>query len=293
MKRTVFLLSLALASLSYADEFDAGVVAEPVNLSPCNPLNVDPFYMDSDKRADFGMPEGPASIGFAEADMATGRRACPRTEFGLGGRFAAIIDTPNFYGNLGVSGVLFGSFAINDRTEVFATLEAVNYTYAVNASLSKTGLALGNLTAGATRVLYTPGHFVGSASVRLLLPTSFEIPGARLIGAELSHLTEWEPKTWLEVHSAVGVDFTAAISAAQAYPRVGATALIGAALKPVSWFAFVLDVNGHLGVRSYLAPTAALRFRVASLGIELGGTLPLVGTDRHDFIFGGRFSWRL
>ncbi len=203
---------------------DAGLAAEVMNVSPCNPLNVDPFYMDSDKRADFGMPEGPASVGYAEADMATGRRACPRTEFGLGGRFAAIIDTPNFYGNLGVSGVLFGSFAINERTEVFATLEAVNYTYAVNASLSKTGLALGHLTAGATRVLYTPGHFVGSASVRLLLPTSFEIPGARLVGAELSHLTEWAPKTWLEVHTAVGVDFTAAISGAQALPRVGATA---------------------------------------------------------------------
>jgi len=299
MNRAIMMVAMTLASVSYGqDEMDGGVdtlapVAAAETLTACRTANADAFFGDSEKRDDYGMPTGPAAIGYFEADVATGRRACPRTEFGLGARFAAIIDTPNFYGNLGVSGVLFGSYALNERTELFATLEAVSFTYAVNASLSKTGLTLGNLTAGATRVLYTPGNFVGSASVRLLLPTSFEIPGARLIGVELSHLTAWEVRSWLELHSAVGVDFSAAISGAQAFPRLGATALIGGALQPTSWFAFVLDVSGHLGVRSFLAPTAALRFRVASLGIELGATLPLVGTDRHDFIIGGRFSWRL
>lgn len=269
MIRATLMLSLLLAGLTRAED-----------RSPCS------------LRDDWGLPEGPVALGYAQADVATGRRACPRTEVGLGGRFAAIIDTPNFYGNLGVNGMLFGSWAFNERTEAFATLEAVNFTYAVNASLSKTGLTLGNLTAGVTRVLYSSARFVGSVSGRLLLPTSFEIPGARLMGAEASYLSTWVPKSWLEVHSALGVDFSAALSDAQSFPRLGATAILGAALKPTSWFAFVLDANGHLGARSYLAPSAAVRFRVASLGIEVGATLPLVGTDRHDFIFGGRFSWR-
>ena len=299
MIRASVLAALTFASVGMAQEasepVDGGVGAgaQIDTGTACRTANADAFFGDTSRRDDFGLPTGPAAIGYFEADVATGRRACPRTEFGLGGRFAAIIDAPNFYGNLGVSGVLFGSYALNERTEIFATLEAVNFTYAVNASLSKTALALGHLTAGATRVLYTPGHFVGSASARLLLPTSFEIPGGRLIGVELSHLTSWEVASFLEVHSALGVDFSAAISGAQAFPRLGGTVVIGGALQPTSWFAFVLDVSGHLGVRSFLAPTAALRFRVASLGIELGATLPLVGTDRHDFIIGGRFSWRL
>ncbi len=296
--RASLVVALMLSGIALADEVDAGAVQEvtpppPVLVtSPCSPYVNDPFFPDSTKRDDLALPEGPASIGYQQADVAVGRRACPRTEVGLGGRFAAIIDVPNFYGNLGVSGILFGSYALNEKTELFATLEAVNYAYAVNASLEQTGLTLGNMTVGGTRVMHGGNTFVGSLSARVLLPTSFEIPGARLVGAEVSHLMTWVPFHWLALHSAVGVDFSAAFSQAQSFPRIGATALIGAELKPISWFAFVLDVTGHLGVRSYLAPTAALRFRVASLGIELGGSLPLVGTDRHDFIMGGRVSWR-
>ena len=31
---------------------------------------------------------------------------------------------------------------------------------------------------------------------------------------------------------------------------------------------------------------------VSLAGIELGGSLPVVGNDRHDFVASGRFSWR-
>lgn len=283
MIRACLALGLTLASLAAADE----------PFSPCSTQVTDPFFGDSTKRDDLALPDGPIAVGYFEADMATGRRTCPRTEVGIGGRFGAIIDTPNFYGNLGVNGVLFGSYAVNEKTELFATLEAVSFDYAVNASLSKTGLTLGNLTAGVTRVIYTRQTFAASFSGRLLLPTSFEIPGARLIGAELGHVDTFTPRSWLEIHTAVAVDFTAAITAAQSFPRFGGTLVAGLELKPTSWFAFVVDASGHIGARSYLAPSAALRFRVASLGIELGGTLPVYGNDRHDFIFAGRFSWRL
>lgn len=240
-----------------------------------------------------GLPDGPVALGYFEGDMATGRRACPRTEAGLGGRFGAIIDTPDFYGALGVNGLVFGSWAWRRDTELFATLEAVNYSYAQNAVLTSTRMTLGNLTAGATHVLYEHRRFVGSLSGRLLLPTSFEIPGARLVGAEVGHSSSWHALDWLEVHSYVGVDFTGALSRAASYTRVGGVALLGAQLVPTSWFAFVLDVSGRAGAVTYLAPTVGLRFRAWKLGIELGATLPLIGSDRHDFIMGGRFSWRL
>jgi len=40
-------------------------------------------------------------------------------------------------------------------------------------------------------------------------------------------------------------------------------------------------------------PTAALRFRVFAVGIELAVSRPLIGTDRHDVIGAARVSYRL
>lgn len=265
---------------------DAEVAVTP----PAVPMS-SPKDLVCDAEASSGRPEGPAALGYFQADLATGRRVCPRTELGLGARFGATIDVPNFYGNLGVNGLLFGSLAVGRRLELFATLEAVNFTY-LQTALKQTNLAVGNLTVGGTWLAYQTPRFAGAASLRLLLPTSFEIPHARLVGAELGHASTWRPLGWLEVHTYLGVDFTAAISAGASYPWFGGVLLVGAQLTPLRWLSVVVDASGHLGPISYLAPTVALRFTVSSLGIELAGTLPLAGSDRHDFIAGARFSWR-
>lgn len=239
-----------------------------------------------------GLNEGPVALGYAEADVATGRRACPRTELGLGARFGAIIDTPDFYGAVSVNGLLYGSYALRPTTELFATLEAVNFNYAVNAVLTSTQLTLGNMTVGATQVLLLERHFVGSVSARLLLPTSFEIPGAHLIGAELGASASWRPKQWLEVHGYLGGDMAGAVGRAASLVRGGAVLLAGVQLSPFDWGGLVVDLSGRLGVLTYFAPTIGLRFKVAKLGIELGATLPLAGTDRHTVIGGLRLNWR-
>ena len=287
-RRVVPLLAMALASWAFADE-PAPAAAPAVEATPSPKPPAPPSVCE--QWAAPGLPEGAASLGYFEADMATGRRACPRTEIGLGGRFGAIIDAAHFYGNLGVNGILSGSYALNRHLELFATLEAVNFSY-VQTALKQTNLTLGNLTFGGTWQAYESSNFAGAFSARLLLPTSFEIPNARLIGAEIGHASTWRPKAWLELHTYLGGDFTAALSAGDAYPRVGGVAQVGIQLTPISWFAFVLDATGRLGAISYFAPTAALRFRVASLGIELAGSLPLIGNDRHTFIAGLRLSWR-
>jgi hypothetical protein len=113
-----------------------------------------------------------------------------------------------------------------------------------------------------------------------------------VVGAELGHASTWRPFQVLEVHSWLGVDLTAALSSAIGLPWVGGTLLVGAAVMPFSWLAIVVDVTGRLGPVTYLAPTAALRFRIGELGLELGATLPLLGSDRHDFIAALRASWR-
>lgn len=240
-----------------------------------------------------GLNEGPVSLGYAEADVATGRRACPRSEVGLGARFGAIIDTPDFYGAVSVNGLLYGSWALRPTTELFATLEAVNFNYAVNAVLQSTQLTLGSMTVGATQVLLTQGTFVGSVSARLLLPTSFEVPGARLLGGELGASASWRPKSWLEVHGYLGGDLSGAVGRANGLPRGGALLLAGVQLSPFDWGALVIDFSGRLAALTYLAPSVALRFKIAKVGIDLGATLPIAGTDRHLVIGGLRLNWRI
>lgn len=239
-----------------------------------------------------GLGEGPASLGYAEADVATGRRACPRTEIGLGARFGAIIDTPDFYGAVSVNGLIYGSYALRPTTELFGTLEAVNFNYAVNAVLTSTQLTLGNLTVGATQVLMNGESFIGAVSARLLLPTSFEIPGARLLGFELGASGSWRAAEWLELHGYLGGDLSGAVGRAAGLPRGGAVVVAGAQLSPFTWGALVIDLTGRLGALNYFAPTVAFRFAIGKVGIELAATKPLAGTDRHTVIGGLRVNYR-
>ncbi len=239
-----------------------------------------------------GLGEGPIALGFLSADVATGRRVCPRSEVGLGGRLQAIIDTPNFYGNLVGDGLVFGSFAINDKTEIFGTLEAIEYNY-VQTSLKGSTLTLGTLTVGATRHIYGTDRFLGALSARVMLPTSLVNPSSRDIGVELGHATTWRPASVLEVHTYLGFDFNAGLGGGPSIPRVGGVLTAGLQFSPVSFAALVVDFTGRLSMlKNYVAPTVALRFRVMRVGIELAGTLPLAGSDRHDFIAGGRFNFR-
>lgn len=244
-------------------------------------------------RQSAGMGIGPAATGYSEADMTTGRRACPRTEVGIGARFGAIIDTPDFYGAVSVNGLLYGSWAVRSTTEIFATLEAVTFNYAVNAVLQATQLTLGNMTVGGTQVLFQGETFVGAVTARILLPTSFEIPGARLLGGELGANAMWRPNNWLEVHGYLGGDLTGALGRAAGIPRGGGTLVAGVMLQPFTWGALVIDLTGRLGPLSYFAPTAAFRFAIGKVGIELAATRPLVGTDRHTVIGGLRVNYRI
>lgn len=239
-----------------------------------------------------GLPAGPVGFGYVEADLASGRRACPRTEVGLGIRGLAIIDTPNFYGNVGVQAQLFGSWAFRRKTEVFATLEAVTGGFTQNATLTKTEATFGHFTAGLSQVIYEGATVSGVATGRVLLPSSFEVPGMRLMGFEAGHSVAYRPLKWLELHGTASLDLTFGIGGARPDPRVGGFLVAGAMWQPVEWFGLVVDVSGRVSRVSYLAPMAALRFKISSLGIELGASLPIVGNDRHDVVGGLRISWK-
>ncbi|MHB8872724.1 MAG: hypothetical protein ACYC8T_03460 [Myxococcaceae bacterium] len=244
--------------------------------------------------ADPGLAEGPVALGFFEADVATGRRACPRTELGVGGRLGLLMDTPNFYGAIGADALVFGSIALSDRTEVFGTLEALHHQWVQNATLKGSSTALGQLTLGASTRTFASGRLVSSTTARLMLPTAASNPGVQVWGAELGQAASYRRWEAVEVHGYLGADFAAASSTASADPRLGVLLNVGAQYSPSSRFGVVLDVNAHaFGATSYLAPALGLRFRpTGSFNAELDLTLPLAGSERHTVVAGLRLGYR-
>ncbi len=243
------------------------------------------------------LAEGPVPFGYLSADVATGRRACPRTEVGLGAQGGAIVETANFYGAVTVAGLVSGSYAVRPDLEVFATVEVPRFQFVQNATLTGTTLTLGQLTAGATYVALTRGAFVLSPSVRLQLPTSFASPRTRTMGGELGAAVLYRPTNRFEVHGYAGADVSAGLGAAAALPRAGFLVNVGTEYALCSGFAAVLDANVHFGHRDvldYVAPAIGLRFRAGEhFGAELGASLPLLGAERALAIGGLKLSYRM
>lgn len=250
-----------------------------------------------EQQQEVDLQQGPAVIGFYEADYATGRRACPRTELGIGERLGAVIDTPNYYGAIAADTLLTGSWALGPRTELFGTLELVHYQWVQNATIKGSVLGLGQLTAGITHVAHQHGAMALAPSARLMLPTSFTSGNVRTLGAEVGSALDYRAFERLDLHGYVGADFSAGLSAAPAQPRFGLFAIAGLEFAPWRWLGLVLDLHAHLLHRApldYIAPAIALRFHLTrALGVELNATLPLAGADRHDALGGLRISLNL
>ena len=243
------------------------------------------------------LAEGPIPFGFMSADVATGRRACARTEVGLGVQGNAIIDTHNLYGAITAGGAVFGSLAVRPDLEVFATLEAPRFQYVQTASLTGTDLYLGQLTVGGTWGVYSNGDFVLAPSARLQLPTSFASPRIRTTGAELGAALLLRPSERFDMHGYVGVEGALALGASDALPRAGVLVNAGVEYTFFRHFAAVLDANVHFGTRAaldYVAPSLGLRFSVGEhFGAELGASVPLLGAERALAAGGLKLSYRL
>lgn len=243
---------------------------------------------------DRGLFDGPVALGFFSADYATGRRACPRSELGVGFLAGATVDTPDFYGALSGGALLYGSYAVLQPLELFGSLEAVKVAYVQNASLKGTSFYLGQATVGATYQVYRQGGLVVSPSARLMLPTDFSMPDVRTVGLELGAAASWRPMERLEVHGYAGGDVSAGISAAGALPRPGLLASAGVQYSVFNWGGVVLDINAHAGQAAYVAPALALRFAIARVvGLELGAAVPLAGTIRNNGAVGLKLSYRM
>jgi hypothetical protein len=242
-----------------------------------------------------GLFEGPVTVGFFDVDFATGRRATPRTELGLGLVGAATIDTPDFYGAISGGAVLYGSYALSSQPmEIFGQLQVLKVQYVQNASLKGLGYGLGQGSVGATYALVRTDTLTVSPSMRLMLPTDTGMPDVRTVGLEAGGAASWRVSRIFEVHGYLGGDISAGLSSGSALARPGLLVTAGLQLSPTPWFAVVVDANGHVAEAAYLAPAVGLRAAIGrSVGIELGATLPLLGTIRSNGAFGLRVAYRM
>ncbi|MET0401368.1 MAG: hypothetical protein ABW123_03150 [Cystobacter sp.] len=264
------------------------------------------LLMSTSARADEGacarwsnpaLAEGPVALGFLSAEVSTARRACPRTEVGLGVQGNAIIETQNLYGAITAAGVVSGSVAVRPDLEVFATLEGARVQYVQNASLTGTRVALGQLSLGATWAVLARGAFVLAPSARLQLPTSFASPRTRTLGAEVGAALLHRSTERLGVHGYVGLEGDLGLGSAASLPRAGVLLNVGVEYAFFRFFAAVLDANvrfGHRAALDSVAPTLGLRFAVGEhFGAELGASLPVLGAERALAAGGLRLTWRL
>ena len=243
-----------------------------------------------------GLPEGPTSVPYADADFATGRRACLRSEGGLGVQGGLVIDSPKFYGDVAVGGLVFGSYVFRPGWEVFGTLEAPHYELVQNATLRGTALSVGQLAAGTTHTVWSDAHWTLSPSVRVLLPTSSASAYARVVGAELGLAAQRRFHGKVVAYGYAGLDGMFGISAAPANFRGGGLLKLGAEYDLTRGFGLAVDLQAHLGRRAVLdelAPALALRFAVGrEFGGELTASAPVAGADRHDAVFALRLAYR-
>jgi len=240
-----------------------------------------------------GLVDGPVAMGLFQGDLGAGRRACPRSELALGVRAGAIIDTPNFYGNLSVDAILEASMNLRDRAELFISVPFINWQYVQNASLTGSQARLGAMSVGGSIIALDKKGAVLSPYARVLLPTD-----VRTVGAEAGLALSFRGSRvrTLGAHAVVAGDVSGGISGPSSV-RGGGLLILGLEWTPARWFGLMVDLQSHLGYRAvldWLAPAAAVRFRIyRGLGVELSALVPLAGADRHDVALRLRLSLRL
>ena len=233
---------------------------------------------------DGGIGLGPAIANPRPGDLGNGHRVCPRTEVvgSLGG--AAVIDLPNFYGSLAGGLTASGSYAIDERTEVFGQLEVFRYDALISA-FSDSAIGPGHTTLGVSSRV-AEGSFWGLATHgRAVLPTAFALyrrahPFAFDAGATLAFRAG--P---LRPHASVVTLFSVAASAGPADPWIGVGWTAGTELRLHPRFGLVLDTTGTWGYGAgaaldHISLAPALRAGLTQrVGLELAGHVPLAGRD--------------
>ncbi len=224
------------------------------------------------------------------------RRSEPRSEVAamLG---AAVVDQPQVSGLARAVLELEGSWAPSPRWELFATVNPVAYRWIHVGGQLNTRLTLGSTTVGATwaPVSLPGGRLDGGIFLRVLLPTSQEVPGTHAWGVQSGLTLRGVAARWLAWFGGVSFRVTRAWGSAATGTRPGMSAAAGLAFVPAPWLRVVAQISGNVpfgGGYDQLSPGVGVRFVQGPFGADLGAVLPL-GGPLHPFSAVARVSWRL
>ncbi|HET8732825.1 MAG TPA: hypothetical protein VFM45_03525 [Anaeromyxobacteraceae bacterium] len=224
------------------------------------------------------------------------RRSEPHSEFALvmGG---ASVDSPAVSG-LG-RGVLQleGSWAPARTWELFATVNPVAYRWLQVRGQTSALLAFGSTTLGATwvPVALPQGRLVGGAFVRVLLPTSEELPGNHAWGGQAGFTARGVVLPWMAWFAGASLRVTQAWGTRIDETRGGASAAAGLAFVPAPWMRVMAQALCNApfgGPPATIAPALAVRFVQGDFAADLGVTQTF-GAQLRPIAAFARMSWRL
>lgn len=248
----------------------------------------------ADPCADSGpMHDGPVAVGVRPGELGRGRRVCARSELAVGGSASLLADAPAFYGYLVGTGDLDGSWAVDDRTELFARAELVRVD-SVLAPLPDGRMGPGWFSVGASRRLATGERGAVGLNGKLLVPAHYA--NAFPLGVDLGVAGVWDANDWLRAHGQLSTAYEANVGRGPTAGRFGVAPTAGVALRPGRAFAFALDLVASFGLTApldHLAVAPGFRFAAGErFGAELGLALPLLGRERALAFVDLRASWR-
>ncbi len=240
-----------------------------------------------DEVADGGLATGPGVAGLLDGDLGRAHRVCGRNEIAITGGGRATIDTPNFYGHLVGGLTVDGSAMVSDRVEVYGALEAVRYDSVISA-LSASTLGLGHTVVGASwrvrdvdAAFGTPGLALNG---KVVLPTAFGLYGNSWpVGVDLGLAGLHGTGPW-STHWQLGLLASGGFGPGPLQPQLGLAPTLGIQWRPGDLFAAVAEVATTFGYTAAVDHVAAsVGARVSDgkrWGLQLGGTVPVLGRER-------------
>lgn len=249
---------------------------------------------------DEGLFLGPIATTTLDGDHASARRACPRTEVGLGTSLQGTLEPEKYGLDLTIqvasgspifirgAGRVFGSLAIGDRLELFGSFEPLYARYLISG-YQASYIGPGHSTLGATFVAYADDVIVLSVTQSATLPSAFGLyKNAWPFAFDSGLTTTFSPIDVLHLHAQLSGVASFAYTMAESDPRVGVMGLAGGELLLFEWASLVVDLYGLALYRAPLdnvAIQAAARAKIfAGLGVEASISLPLHGADRNLFV---------
>jgi len=229
------------------------------------------------------LPQGPLTVSTQPADLGKQRNPCMRTEVGLTGGAALLVDTADFYGRIQLLG------AVDGRVELFDERMTVDFGIepfrgdTVIAPITVSAGGLGATYLGATYGIHGDQKSLISASTRLVLPTAAGYQNQRPLAADigLTGVYQWTGKT--QIHGGLTLYGRRMLGSGPAVPRAGLSGLVGLAWNASPHFGLVLDLPVSAAWTApfdYLALSPGLRVGTGRWSAELGFMAPLVGGDR-------------